>query len=52
MLSAIMFFMAGLSIGLALWSGIIQVGLYYMPVYYVIAAVALGFGVSLRRYRL
>lgn len=52
MLSAIMFTLAGIAIGLGLWSGIIKTVGTFTAVYYICAVVCMGLAISLRRFRL
>lgn len=49
MLSAFFFVIGGIAIGLSLWSYVINVGLYYLPIYYLCAFVSIGMAALLRR---
>lgn len=52
MISGIMFFLGGVALGLALWSGVIGVSPHYTPIYYLCGLVSVGLGISLRRWDL
>lgn len=49
MLSAILLVLGGIAIGLSLWSYVISVGVYYLPIYYLCAFVSIGMATLLRR---
>jgi hypothetical protein len=49
MLSALLYLLGGIAIGLSFWSYVINVGLYYLPVYYLCAFVSIGMATLLRR---